>query len=102
MKRQALTDGSGKWFNIDSAEVFDEDTNWNGNNHISVNTGSQWDHEKLYRTKSGRWVLCSWSQWQGSTDSWVEIDNEAAAKWLAMNDHEPHNACKEAFEALEM
>lgn len=100
MKRQALDNGS--WLNLETAEQFDEATHWNGSNHISVATGSQWEHERLYRTKSGRWVLNTWSQWQGSRETWIEIDNEAAAKWLVTNNKDSHDACAEEYAALEL
>jgi len=101
MERIALTDGSGKWFDEDKAEVFNEDTDWDGNNHISCATGSQWNHETLYRTKSKRWVLNWWSQWQGSTARYTEIDDEAAAAWLVRNGHE-HPDVAEQITALEL
>jgi len=41
MKRQALA--NGKWFDIETA--------------------TQWDHQKLYRSRTGKWVLHHWSQW---------------------------------------
>jgi hypothetical protein len=65
-------------------------------------TGSQWNHEQLYRTKGGRWILHGWSQWQGSTDSWAEITNETAARWLVRNECEPHEACAAEFAELEI
>lgn len=86
MNRIALTDNSGAWFDEDKATGFDEKTRWNGSNRISVNTGSQWDHEKLYRTASGRWVLNVWSQWQGSIPSYAEIPDEDAIRWLIVNE----------------
>ena len=55
MRRQALTDGTGRWFDLDAAKRFDEATIWDGRNRISLATGSQWDHEALYRT--GQWPL---------------------------------------------
>lgn len=85
MTRITLTDQSGKWFDNDSAVRFGEHTNWNGNNHISVNTGSQWGHEALYYTKSGNWVLNSWSDWQGSTEEYVIISESDAVRWLCVN-----------------
>ena len=48
---------------------WDEDTRWNGNNHISVNTGSQWGHETLYLSSKDRYYLVHESQWQGSLPS---------------------------------
>ena len=62
-----------------------EDTRWNGNNHISLNTGSQWDHQQLYRSRKGRYWLECWSQWQGSLPHAEWISEIAAAKWLALN-----------------
>lgn len=62
MARIPLTDGSGRWFDSAKTESFDEETYWNGNNHISKATGSQWDHERLLRTAGKRWILETWSQ----------------------------------------
>lgn len=100
MRRQAI-DG-GRWFDIEAAEVFKEDTWFNGNNHISCATGSQWEHEALYRTKSGKWILNHWSNYQGSAETWEEIDDEVAAKWLVVNHEEPHPACAAEYAALEL
>tara|TARA_R110002110_G_scaffold331966_1_gene543011 strand:- start:38 stop:379 length:342 start_codon:yes stop_codon:yes gene_type:complete len=82
MKRIVLTDDSGKWFDGDKTIDFCEDTDWNGNNHISKATGSQWDHQKLKYTKGGSWVLWESSQWQGSTDSYTEVLEMFAIRWL--------------------
>ena len=88
MRRIALTDGSGRWFDLDSAEKFDEATFWDGRNRISRATGSQWDHETLYRTKSGHWVKHWQSQWQGSVDRWELISDDEAARWLIQNGYD--------------
>ncbi len=58
MKRQAI-DGGG-WFDREAATKFQESTHWNGSNHISNATGSQWNHEALYCTRRGVYVLTSW------------------------------------------
>ena len=100
MKRQAISDG--RWFDLEKVETFKEDTWWNGNNHISRSTGSQWEHEQLYRTKGGKWILYSWSQYQGSAEHYDEIDNETAAAWIVRNNHEPHGSCVEEFNSLEI
>lgn len=102
MKRIALTDGSGRWFDAGKAEVFEEDTFWNGQNHISRATGSQWNHEQLYRTAGGRWVLCHWSQWEGSSTSYTEQDPTAAAGWLVANGYDPHPALAVEYAGLEL
>ena len=71
-----------------AAEKWEEETDWNGNNHISRATGSQWSHETLYRSAKGRYYVVHSSQWQGSTDSAEVIDEQEAARWLLANDHE--------------
>ena len=86
--RTVLTDGTGAWFDMGKATVYREDTRWDGSNHISCATGSQWDHELLYKTAGGRWILHRWSQWQGSNDTYVAIDNSSAAVWLILNGHD--------------
>lgn len=78
MKRINVSDGT--WFNEETATEYPENTYWNGNNHISLATGSQWDHELLYCTKGGAWVLHRWSQWQGSGASYERIGAPKAGK----------------------
>jgi hypothetical protein len=102
MKRTALTDGSGRWFDASKAEAFDEDTYWNGSNHISRATGSQWYHEVLYRTAGGKWIRHTWSTYQGERDGYEEIDADAAARWLVENGYEPHPAVSAEYAALEI
>ncbi len=78
---------NGTWFNPDAATKFEEATRWNGNNHVSLATGSQWEHEMLYRTAKGAWVLHCWSQWQGSTPSYEIITETDANVWLIRQGH---------------
>jgi hypothetical protein len=85
MSRVALTDGSGAWFSTESAVLFKEDTRWDGRNQISVPTGSQWNHEWLYYTKSGKWVLNSFSNYQGTLETHEQIDEAAATAWMIQN-----------------
>jgi hypothetical protein len=80
---------TGKWFDPAKATEWEEATWWNGNNHISRATGSQWEHETLYRTAGGAWVLHHWSQWQGSTESYTLVSASEAAAWLVRCEHEP-------------
>ena len=94
MQRQAI-DGGAAWFDIDAADRIDEKTNWDGRNHISLATGSQWEHEVLWRTKSKKWVLNSYSQRQGSIETWEQISDERAASWLIANEREHPDAAEE-------
>jgi hypothetical protein len=102
MTRIALTDESGRWFNAAKAERYEEDTWWDGSNHISRATGGQWDHEVLWRTAGGRWILQRWSQWQGVSESFEEITAPDAAVWLVRNGHPPHPSVNAEFAALEV
>lgn len=100
MKRVATTDGH--WFDVDKAEKFDEATRWDGHNHISIATGSQWNHERLFRTAGAKWILNAWSQYQGTPETYEEIGNDEAAKWLVVNGHEAHEACSAEYADLEI
>lgn len=102
MKRIALTDGSGRWFDAEKAERFEEARFFDGTNLRSKATGEKWDHEELYRTAGGRWILHHWSQWAGSVDSWREISPAAAAAWLVRNEYDPHPACAAEYAGLEV
>jgi hypothetical protein len=101
MTRTVLTDGSNRWFDRAKSESFEEDTYWNGNNMISKATGSQWEHETLYRTIGKKWIVGHTSQWQGSTDTYEEISDQEAAEWLIRNGHE-HADVESEIAALEI
>jgi hypothetical protein len=90
MKRVALTENgnkTGQYFDSDKAKRFDEGSFWNGNNHISKVTGSQWNHEMLYLTASGKWVRNTYSQFQGSTETYEIITPADAAEWFVKNEY---------------
>ena len=82
MKRISLTDGSGSWFDADKADCYNENTYWNGSNHISKATGSQWHHETIYVTTSGNYVLQTWSNYQGVDTTYSSITLEEASVWF--------------------
>lgn len=87
MAKFPMEDGSV--VNTEKAKrTWKEDTNFNGRNHISVNTGSQWEHETLYLSAKNRYYIVNDSQWQGSLPDAVYISNEEAANWLIRNDHD--------------
>lgn len=71
-----------------AAQSWNEATRWNGSNHISKATGSQFEHETLHLSARGRYWIESTSQWQGSTPSARFVSREEAAQWLLMNEHE--------------
>lgn len=87
MTRYSMEDGT--IVDTDNATKFwEEQHDWDGRNHISRATGSQWEHETLYRSKKGRYYLEHTSQWQGSMPSAEFVSDEAAARWLLLMQHE--------------
>lgn len=105
MNRITITDEDGQpagWFDSHAAKSWEEATTHDGRNFISDATGSQWDHEKLFRTAKGAWVLNVWSQWQGSRESFRRISDTEAAAWLVLNGHEPPKVLHEATAAREV
>lgn len=79
---------------------WEEATYWNGNNKISVNTGSQWAHQTLYCSRKGRyWIECT-SQWQDTPSHAEWLSPEAAVRWLLRNDHDLPEDLKEMEERV--
>lgn len=79
---------------------WNEETDWNGNNHISRATGSQWEHETLYRSRKGRYYIEHESQWQGSMPSARWVSREEAAHWLMLMEHEIPEDLQEYADAI--
>lgn len=77
-------DGRSFWFDTQAAQAcsWKESSHPGGHNFVSDVTGSQWEHEHLHRTAKGAWVLHSWSQWQGSRETYRQITPTEAAAWL--------------------
>lgn len=87
MSRYRMDDGTV--VDTDNAtQSWNEGTRWDGSNNISRATGSQWTHERLHRSRKGRYYLEHWSQWQGSTPGAAWVSNRHAAGWLLTNEHD--------------
>jgi hypothetical protein len=91
MKRISITGnelgyGKGAWFDADKAESYKENSYHDGNNWISKATHSQWEHEAIYVTKGGKFILNSWSNWQGSVETYELVSKEYAGSWFAAQD----------------
>lgn len=70
-----------------ATQSWDEGTYFDGKNHISKATGGQWNHQRLYRSRKGRYYVVHWSQWQGSRAGADWVDNLEAVRWLLTNGH---------------
>lgn len=71
-----------------AAKQWEEETDFDGSNHISRVTGSQWHHQTLFRSKKGNYWIESWSNYQNcpSTAEWISAKD--AARWMLLNDYE--------------
>jgi len=83
-----------------AAQSWSENTRWDGNNHISKATGSQWAHEELFRSRKGRYYVEHTSQYQGSTPHVEWVSREEAARWLLAQDNELPDDLKDLEGAL--
>jgi len=105
MKRIALTEGNGKWFDADKAELFKEEVYFDGSNYISKATGNQWHHEAIFKTRSGAYILNCYSNFQGSVDTYEEICKLQASRWFAkqaFDEDEIPEDLQEMVESFEM
>lgn len=69
-------------FDADKAEVFEEDTYWDGHNHAGVIGRDSTRSQYLYRTAGGRWVRRTDSQWANEQTSYEFLGPQAARDWL--------------------
>jgi hypothetical protein len=90
MSRYQMSDGTV----VDTKNAtasWGESTRWDGHNHISVATGSQWEHQTLYRSRKGRYYVEHTSRRDGSTPGAEWVSLEEACRWLLANEHSPED-----------
>ena len=75
-------------------------TFWDGHNHISVATGSQWVDQTLYRSRRGRYYTVTRPRIDGQRDFAEWVSPEEAARWLLANGHEVPADLQEAAEGV--
>lgn len=75
------------WYDAKKAQFWEEDSYFDGHNHISLNTGSQWDNQRLIKTVNQRFLLEEVSRSCGRGGYHRELDAEEAAEWLLKNGH---------------
>lgn len=71
-----------------ASKSWDEATYWDGHNHISKATGSQWDHQTLYRSRRGSYYLEHTSAYQGTRPHVEWVSPQEATRWLLTNDYD--------------
>lgn len=87
MSKYRMEDGT--IIDTDNAkQSWEEATDFDGSNQISRATGSQWAHETLRESRKGRFYVEHWSNYQGSRPHAEWISEEAAVRWLLLNDND--------------
>ena len=76
------------FFTQESATYWHGDKRWDGENRADINTKDSGRGEGIYRTAQGRWVLRSWSNWQGEDDTHAYITETDARDWLIFNGYD--------------
>ena len=71
-----------------AAAHWDEKGDWNGRNYISRATGSQWNHQELYKSRKGRYYIEHSSNFQGSQPHAEWVSPQEAARWLMLMEYE--------------
>jgi hypothetical protein len=87
MARYRLLDGTV----LDTSKAtqhWEENTRWDGRNHISVATGSKWEHQTLYRSRKGRYYIEHCSDYQSVAPHAEWVSEQEAAGWLLANEQE--------------
>jgi hypothetical protein len=84
MKKIALSDGSGHWFDIEAARVWEERVDPDEEEHRKRNNPHE---EKLYLSTHGTFILYRW-HWSMAEDMYHEIDIERATRWLIANGYQ--------------
>jgi hypothetical protein len=84
--------GDGTVVDTDKASDFwEEGSRWNGSNHISMATGSQWHHQRLHKSRKGRYYVEHSSNYQGTTPHVEWVSPQEACRWLLANEHDPES-----------
>ena len=66
-----------------------EETDFDGNNHVSRATRSEGEHQTLYKSRKGRYYVEHENQWQGSSEPHAEwVSPQEATRWLLLMEYE--------------
>jgi hypothetical protein len=68
-----------------ATECFEEDTDFDGHNQISINTDSHWEHQTLYKSSKGRWYVVETSDYSDHKDAAAWMSEVKAALWILHN-----------------
>ncbi|SFD14640.1 hypothetical protein [Streptomyces aidingensis] len=84
---EPVTPRAAGWFDPDKAERFEEATGGR-DGQMSLATEKMGHHQELYRTRGGKWVLCSWSQYHDTMARYEYVPPDVARDWLIRSQHQ--------------
>lgn len=70
---------------LDTGKAVDhwkEERDFDGKNHVSRATGSQWEHEELFLSSKGTFWLLESNDWQGLRSKARVLTPLEASRWL--------------------
>lgn len=86
MSKITLNANSGRWFDLDSAKRWDEARVYaDDGTPISLATQNSWEHETLFLTRAGRFIMHCLDEHNPSLASFVEYSLEKSVDWLLKN-----------------
>jgi hypothetical protein len=86
MNRITLADNSGRWFDIDAARRFDEKGMLaEDGTFVSLASGNSWEHETLYLTTNGTYIMHFFNDHNPSLSQFQLYDEEKGVQWLLRN-----------------
>ena len=87
MNRVSLNDNSGRWFDLDAANRWDEAImRADDGTPISRATRNSWEHETLYLAQ-GAFIMHFFNERNPSLSQFVAWDDKKAVQWLLANGH---------------
>src|SRR5262249_38996559 len=82
-------DDKGEWFDRELARAF-EARDVHGPKLSRRTTHSQSDHETIYYTRTGRWVVSRSSEERRARPTYTQIELAEAAQWLVAHGWKDH------------
>ena len=91
---------NGSWFCPETSQCFGEKTFFDGSNEISVCTNSECQHQCLYLTIKGNWVLHHWNAKCIQQMRYCVITIQEARDWFVLNNYPIHEIPEMFHEAI--
>lgn len=76
------------WFDQESATFFEGRREWDGANMACVHLKDGTRRQHLYRTRGGRWVIQTLSQWSHEQTGYMFVSDDQARDWLILNEND--------------